>query len=172
MELPFGTMPLILNDAQPWHWALSGGLLGLVAVLLLFTLNTQFGLSTTFVDFCSVGSRLPYFDRPGVGWTWRVWFAVGLFGGGALGAVLGGGWAPTWDLGLFDTQVGYGAMGKVVWMFAGGLLIGLGVRIAGGCTSGHGITGLSTFQWASLRAVLSFMTTGIIVAHLLYRVVY
>lgn len=172
MELPFGTMPLILNDLQPWHWAVSGGLLGLIAVLMMFTLNTQFGLSTTFVDFCALGSRLPFFDRPSLRGSWRLYFALGLIGGGVLGAVLGGGWAPTWDLGLFDSQIGYGALGKIVWMFAGGLLIGLGVRIAGGCTSGHGIFGLATLQWASVRAVLSFMVAGILMANLLYRVIY
>jgi hypothetical protein len=57
-------------------------------------------------------------------------------------------------------------------MFGGGLLIGLGVRIAGGCTSGHGIMGLATLQWASVRAVLSFMVAGILMANLLYRVIY
>ncbi len=174
MDLPFGTMPLILNDMQPLHWALSGAILGGITVLLMATLNTQLGLSTTFANFCALGSDLPYFRRSSlrVGGRWRLWFALGLVGAGVLSAVLGGGWTPTWNLGLFDTQVGWGPMGKVAWMFGGGVLIGLGTRTGGGCTSGHGLFGLATLQWASLRAVLSFMVVGIVTANVLYRVIF
>jgi uncharacterized membrane protein YedE/YeeE len=76
-----------------------------------------------------------------------------------------------WDLGMFDSEVGWGPVGKLGWMFVGGLLIGFGTRLAGGCTSGHGIFGLSNFEVPSLVATLSFMATGIITTNLLYRVV-
>jgi uncharacterized membrane protein YedE/YeeE len=56
-------------------------------------------------------------------------------------------------------------------MFVGGLFIGFGTRLAGGCTSGHGIFGLSNFELASLVATISFMASGILTTQFLYRVV-
>lgn len=50
---------------------------------------------------------------------------------------------------------------------AGGFLVGFGTRYAGGCTSGHAIMGLSTLQWPSLVATISFMVGGFIMANLL-----
>jgi uncharacterized membrane protein YedE/YeeE len=92
--------------------------------------------------------------------------------GGALSAFLGGGWAPTWDLGRFDAVVGFGPAGKLAWMFAGGVFIGFGTRLAGGCTSGHGIFGISNLEAPSLAATLSFLATGMITTNLIYRVIF
>jgi uncharacterized membrane protein YedE/YeeE len=85
---------------------------------------------------------------------------------------LSGGWEPTWALGVFDRAIGYGPVGKIVWMFVGGLCVGFGTRLAGGCTSGHGIFGLANFEWPSLVAVLSFMAAGIATTQLVYRVLF
>ena len=54
----------------------------------------------------------------------------------------------------------------LVMMVGGGFLVGFGSRYAGGCTSGHAITGLSTLQWPSLVATASFMVGGLIMANL------
>ena len=59
----------------------------------------------------------------------------------------------------------------LAWMFVGGLFVGVGTRLANGCTSGHGIFGLSNFEWPSLVATISFMAGGIATTQLLYRVV-
>ena len=56
---------------------------------------------------------------------------------------------------MFDTAIGFGHAGKLAWMFAGGLFIGFGTRLASGCTSGHGIFGLSNFELAVLLSTLS-----------------
>ncbi|MEZ4404897.1 MAG: cation:proton antiporter [Polyangiales bacterium] len=61
---------------------------------------------------------------------------------------------------------------QVAWFFVGGALTGYGTRLAGGCTSGHGIFGVSRLQPASLRAVASFMAVGLVVSNVLYRVVW
>ena len=55
----------------------------------------------------------------------------------------------------------------LVMMIGGGFLVGFGSRYAGGCTSGHAITGLSTLQWPSLVATMSFMIGGLIMANFL-----
>jgi uncharacterized protein len=49
---------------------------------------------------------------------------------------------------------------NVPLMIAGGLLVGVGAAVGGGCTSGHGVCGLSLFSWRSLVATVTFMVTG------------
>ena len=56
-------------------------------------------------------------------------------------------------------------------MFVGGIFVGFGTRMADGCTSGHGIFGLSNFEWPSLMATVSFMSGGIVTTQLIYHVV-
>lgn len=55
----------------------------------------------------------------------------------------------------------------MIIMIGGGFLVGFGTRYAGGCTSGHAIMGLSTLQWPSLVATISFMIGGFIMANLI-----
>ncbi|HWB30163.1 MAG TPA: YeeE/YedE family protein [Vicinamibacterales bacterium] len=165
-------MPLLLHNLTPLHWAVAGAGIAAVTLTLAFVLNRRLGISTGFEDLCSLALRAPYFTRPSLlgARRWRLPFVAGLFIGGVLSAVLGGGWAPTWNLGMLDARLGLDPLGKLIWMFAGGLFIGFGTRMAGGCTSGHGIFGLSNFELPSLVSTVSFMAGGIVTTQLLYRV--
>jgi uncharacterized membrane protein YedE/YeeE len=167
-------MNLILNDLPPIHWAWAGAGIAAVTLLLLWAGSRRLGISTGFEDLCSLALPLPYFRRPPLlsARGWRLPFVGGLVLGGVLSAVLGGGWAPLWDLGVFDQVVGLGPAGKLAWMFVGGLLIGFGTRLAGGCTSGHGIFGLSNLEMPSLVSTLSFMAAGVVATNVIYRVVF
>lgn len=166
---------LILHDLPVWHWALTGALIAFLTLILQFVLNHSLGISTGFDHLCGFISRSPYFHRTeitGEGGRWRLYFLIGLVLGGILSAQLGGGWQPTMDLGMFDERIGFPEIGKFLWMFIGGLFIGFGTRMAGGCTSGHGIFGISNFEKASFISVLSFMISGIAFTHLIYWVLF
>jgi uncharacterized membrane protein YedE/YeeE len=167
-------MRLILHDLPPLHWAVAGASIAGITLLLLFIANRRLGLSSGFDDLCSLVLTQPYFQRSAItsGRPWRLPFLAGLVLGGFFSALLGGGWSPTWALGMFDQVVGWGPAGKVAWMFGGGLFIGFGTRLAGGCTSGHGIFGLSNFELPSLVSTVSFMAGGMITTQLLYRVIF
>src|SRR5437899_8122583 len=117
-------MRLILNGLPPLHWAVGGAVIAAVTLALLIVGNRRLGISTGFEDVCSLVLPLPYFRRAAIanGRIWRLPFLVGLALGGFLSAWFGGGWHPTWALGMFDRSVGWGPAGKSVWMFAGGLL--------------------------------------------------
>jgi uncharacterized membrane protein YedE/YeeE len=167
-------VPLLLNGLPPIHWALAGAGIAAIVLLLLFATSTPLGISSGFEDVCSLVLDQPYFRRESLhsGRRWRLPFLLGLFLGGVASAVIGGGWHPTWALGLFDQAMGWGPAGKLLWMFVGGLLIGFGTRLGGGCTSGHGIFGLSNLELPSLLATISFMASGVATTQLLYRVVF
>lgn len=165
---------LILHDVTPVHWAVAGAAIALITVALLAIGRNRLGVSTSFEDMCSLVLTQPYFSRRAIhaGRPWRMPFVIGLVLGGAASALMSGGWTPTWDAGLFDQRIGLGPAGKMLWMFGGGLLIGFGTRLAGGCTSGHGIFGLANFERSSLMATLAFMASGVATTQVIYRVLF
>ena len=167
-------MPLILNGLPVIHWAIAGAAIAVVTLLLLYLGNRRLGISTGFEDVCSLVLAQPYFRRDSIrsGRVWRLPFLAGLVLGGFVSAALGGGWEPTWALGMFDEAVRLGPSGKLAWMFVGGLFIGFGTRLGGGCTSGHGIFGLSNLEFPSLVTTMSFMAAGIVTTHVIYRVIF
>jgi len=120
---------------------LGGALIGLAATLLLVTQGRIAGVSGIFAGLWS--RRDP--ER-----MWRWWFVAGLVAGGIVAAAL-----------LPD------AFGRVAdhswpWMAAAGLLVGVGTRMAGGCTSGHGICGNSRFSRRSAVATATFIASGVV----------
>jgi uncharacterized membrane protein YedE/YeeE len=165
-------MTLLSTGAPPLHWALAGAGIGIITLVLLFTTSHRLGISGGFEDICSLVLRVPYLRRAEVLSTrpWRLPFLCGLVAAGALSVSLARGWSPSWDLGRFDVTFGWGPAGKVGLMFVGGLLIGFGTRLAGGCTSGHGIFGLSNLERASLHATIAFMASGVATSALVYRI--
>jgi hypothetical protein len=167
-------MHLILNNLVPLHWAIAGAGISAVTLCLLLVANRRLGISTGLEDICSLVLEQPYFRRSAItsGRRWRLPLLLGLTLGGLLSAALGGGWHPIWALGMFDAVIGLGPAGKLAWMFVGGLFIGFGTRLANGCTSGHGVFGLANFELPSLVATLSFMASGILMTHLIYRLVF
>jgi uncharacterized membrane protein YedE/YeeE len=166
-------MPLLLHGTLPIHWAVAGAAIAIITLLLLVVANRRLGVSSGLEDICSLVLDNAYFRRGAVtsGRTWRLPFLAGLVLGGFLSAVLGGGWSPTWVLGRLDATLAPSHLATVVWMFVGGLFIGVGTRLGNGCTSGHGIFGLSNLEWPSLVATISFMAGGIVTTQLLYRVI-
>lgn len=165
-------MPLILTGAPPIHWAVAGAGIGLITLFLLWSTNHRLGISSGFEDVCSLVLRTAYLRRTEVttGRRWRLPFLGGLVLGGVLSAVLAHGWSPLWDLGRLDAIFDLSHGQKLAWMFVGGVFIGFGTRLAGGCTSGHGIFGVSNFERASIVSTLSFMATGILTTALVYGV--
>jgi uncharacterized membrane protein YedE/YeeE len=126
-----------------WFLALLGGaMIGGAGALLLLTHGRIAGISGI------VGSLLPPAapDR-----RWRLAFVGGLLAAGVVGAIV----APA--------AIGASVRALPVVVVAG-LLVGFGTRLGSGCTSGHGVCGLSRFSMRSLIAVATFMTTGALTA--------
>jgi uncharacterized membrane protein YedE/YeeE len=140
-----------------WQHYLLGGLIIGTGVALLFALTGLIGgMSTVFSSTWSFVSRRAFFQQPRLvdSRVWRLVYAAGL----VLGALV---WRFAFSEGsALQTEVPAGLL------LVGGFLVGYGARLGNGCTSGHGICGLGSLQWPSLLAVLTFMGTAFLTAHL------
>lgn len=129
--------------SETWLFALLGGtMIGAASALLLLTHGRIAGISGV------LGSLLPP-ATPDRGW--RVAFLAGLLSSGVIAALL----APA--------AVGHAVRSPALVALAG-LLVGIGSRIGSGCTSGHGVCGLSRLSARSFVAVMVFMFTGAVTA--------
>ncbi len=180
-----------------WPWYVAGPLIGLIVPLLLVVGGKVFGISSNLRHMCAAvpvpDSAKPSFLR--YDWLrvggWNMVFALGIVVGGWLAtATLGvpdvganiseatradlsslgitslSGYAPA---DLFSWQSLGSPLGLLI-VIVGGFLVGFGARWAGGCTSGHAISGLAALQAPSLVAVVGFFAGGLLITHLLYPV--
>ena len=131
-------MTIDWNAFTPWAALAGGVLIGLAAVLLALFNGRVAGISGI------VGALLPPRAQGG---AWRVAFVVGMLAAPLLYS-------------LFATVPA--AESQVNWpvLVVAGLLVGFGTRLGSGCTSGHGVCGLSRLSARSLVATLCFMATG------------
>jgi uncharacterized membrane protein YedE/YeeE len=87
--------------------------------------------------------------------------------GSGIAAVQRGDWSIRTSLGAsFEALWGNGLL-AVLALFGGGILVGIGTRMAGGCTSGHGLSGCSRFQIGSLASTATFMAAAVAMTFLL-----
>ncbi len=190
-------MDILTVLKQPWPWYVSGPLIGLTVPLLLLIGNRTFGISSSLRHVCAMmpsskSSRNPFFNydwrKEGL---WNLLFVLGIVLGGfvaasflanpqplevasstsqnlaALGVETDGNYAPQ---SIFNWANLFTLPGFIL-MILGGFLIGFGTRYAGGCTSGHAISGLANLQWPSLIAVIGFFIGGLVTTHFLFPII-
>lgn len=173
---------------EPWPWYVAGPLIGLMVPLLLLVGNKKLGISSSLRQVCSL--VIPSAITSGYDWKGNVWnffFAGGVLIGGFLGgqvftmhepvAVSAETSAYFDSIGLADTSgilpaelFNWQALTTLkgfMLIVIGGFFVGFGTTWARGCTSGHGILGLSALQWPSLIATASFFIGGILFTHLI-----
>jgi uncharacterized protein len=175
---------------RPFPWYVTGPLVGLVAVGLLALGNKLFGVSSNLRHACAatVPGNVGFFKydwrRAGL---WNLVFAVGIVAGGFIGGVLLANPEPVAisarahddlaALGIHDFSglvprelFHWGALLTLkgfLLIVGGGFLIGFGTAYAGGCTSGHGISGLADLQLPSLIATIAFFAGGALASRFL-----
>ncbi|CAA6828576.1 MAG: Probable transmembrane protein [uncultured Aureispira sp.] len=184
---------------QPWHWAFSGFMIALTMFILLFW-GKSFGMSATMRAMCAAGGagkKISFFDFDWKMQRWNLLFAIGAVLGGYVAATYlaspepvkisaatiahlqgwgisypstiaeGTGYVP---LDLYNWETLFSLKGFLLFV-VGGFLVGFGARYAGGCTSGHAISGLSNLQVPSLIAVIGFFIGGLLMSHILLPLV-
>ncbi|MCP9236680.1 YeeE/YedE family protein [Lewinella sp. JB7] len=178
-----------------WHWSISGLVIALVMFLLLYA-GKEFGVSSNLRTFCTIagaGERHKFFAIDWRAQQWNIVFVAGAVIGGFIAYFLLPNPEPvtvspeTVD---YLQTIGIGAPGSTpgfssyvpaelftldelftlrgfLMAVGGGFLIGFGSRWAGGCTSGHAISGLANLQLPSLIAVVGFFIGGLLMSWIL-----
>lgn len=180
---------------QPWAWYVAGPLIALT-LFLHFYFGKGFGVSTNLETLCTMagaGKVSDYFKKDWRERSFALLFVVGLIIGGTISSKF---LIPSEAINLNPKTVqeladlGFADAGKnylpkeihntdfvfslkgFLLLIGAGFLIGFGTRYAGGCTSGHAITGLSNLQLPSLFAVIGFFIGGIIATWVLFPLIF
>lgn len=180
---------------EPWPWYISGPLIAFIMLLLLLT-GKNFGMSSnlrTLCTICGAGRVSGFFRFDWRSQKWNLIVVMGAIIGGFLGSHYlsfetkvaisdhtvqnlealefegaGNAYLPAE---LFGEEA-WSNPKSIIILFFGGLMVGFGARYAGGCTSGHAISGLSNLQLPSLIAVVGFFVGGLIMVHLLFPLIF
>ena len=142
----------LLPDQLPWYVAGPG--IGLLLVAMYAIGNQHIGVSSSYLR---TAQAVVFRRAPAE--AWKVRYFIGLFLGSLLAAFLRGG---------TSLRLGYEPLLAViplalvpVVLFIGGMAMGYGARWAGGCTSGHGISGSAALSPGSIVATITFMAVAI-----------
>lgn len=180
---------------QPWPWYVSGPLIALHMFILLF-LGKNFGMSSNLRTMCTIagaGKTADFFNFDWKAQRWNLTIVAGAILGGYVGSHLlsnnqipaisektiskldglgfnsaGEAYVPTE---LYGNQV-FSEPGTLLMLLIAGMLVGFGSRYAGGCTSGHSISGMSNLQWPSLLATTGFFIGGLLMVHVIFPIIF
>ncbi|MBN2233212.1 MAG: YeeE/YedE family protein [Deltaproteobacteria bacterium] len=166
-----------------WNPYVAGALVGLLAIVSVVATTRvlgraqYLGASTTFVRVAGLVERqvVPrhaaaneYFTKTKIKIDWQMMFIAGIFIGSLVSSLMGGTFRiesvpPIWRE-RFGGGVGTRAMGA----FFGGMIAIFGARLAGGCPSGHGLSGVMQLAGSGLVAMACFMAGGLLTARMVY----
>lgn len=143
-------------------WYFAGPLIGLFIIGLRATLNKPFGALGGYIEIAENGLSPARF---GV----RTYLLLGLVLGGFLYTLLSGALVASLAYGTGGGLLPETPAGQFVVLLGAGLAMGYGARTAGGCTSGHGMSGMSLLSPASIAATFAFFATAVALANVLHR---
>ncbi|MEM6517035.1 MAG: YeeE/YedE thiosulfate transporter family protein [Bacteroidota bacterium] len=180
---------------EPWPWYVAGPLIALVMFILLL-IGRKFGMSSNLRTACSAmgaGKVADFFRFDWKADRWNLTVVLGAIIGGFIAAnflsnntvdinqAVAAQLASDYDIKsagesylppeLFSSEKLLEPR-NIPILLLGGLLVGFGARYAGGCTSGHAISGLSNLQLPSLIAVIGFFIGGLVMVHLVYPLIF
>ena len=160
-------------------WRTGGIALGLL-VTAAIALQGPIGFSTAYVSteaalaatlFPAAAQRVEYWQQIGFGLPPEWWLMVGLFAGGGISALLarrkGGAAAPAVPA-MWTARFGAGRALRFSAAAAGGFFVIFGARLAGGCTSGHVVSGISQLAVSGMVFAAAVFLAGIPVARALF----
>jgi len=178
--------------SQPWPWYVAGPLIGIVVPALLLLGGKVFGISENLRHVCAMmPTKVEFFQYEWKNGLWNLTMIAGVVAGAwiahtylgssdpvaiseatktdlaALGVTDFSGLVPS-QLFSWDNLFSGSGLSLIV---LGGFLVGFGARYAGGCTSGHAISGLADLQLPSLIAVIGFFAGGLIATFLLLPII-
>lgn len=180
---------------EPWPWYVSGPLIAFTMFSLLY-IGKNFGMSSNLRTLCTIGGADKTCDFFCFDWKSQRWNLLVMIGAAIGGFVAsqylslngapelnpetiaqlkatgfesaGSQYLPTE---LFGNEA-FSSPKTLILLLIGGLLVGFGARYAGGCTSGHSISGISNLQIPSILATLGFFIGGLLMIHLIFPLLF
>lgn len=180
---------------EPWPWYVSGPLIALTMFILLYV-GKNFGMSSnlrTLCTICGADKTCDFFRFDWKTQRWNLVVMVGTIIGGFVAAnYLSNDQIPYLNPKTVKhlQEIGFESAGKayvptelfglqafsdpktLALLLIGGILVGFGARYAGGCTSGHSISGISNLQIPSVIATIGFFIGGLIMVHLIFPLIF
>ncbi|MFO7609504.1 MAG: YeeE/YedE thiosulfate transporter family protein [Candidatus Krumholzibacteriia bacterium] len=151
--------------------------IGILSCLTFLISRKPIACSTSFARTSGRIERLfggekaeqkPYYRKIGLAVDWQWMLVVGIIIGALVSSLLSGDFRWLWIPSLWATAFGTDPLLRVVVAVAGGVCIGFGARWAGGCTSGHGISGTLQLAVSSWISAICFFIGGILAAHVIF----
>lgn len=160
-----------------WSPYLVGAGIGILSWFTFLLSDKPIGCSTAFSRTSGMIEQLitgksvkdqPYYQKfpAEVDWEWM--FVLGIVIGSFISAFLSGEFHLNWLPPLWTARFGFSIFSRFFIALIGGIIMGIGARWAGGCTSGHGISGTLQLAISSWLAVILFFIGGILTASILY----
>lgn len=166
---------------EPASWSpyLVGAMLGVLTWLTFYFSDKPVGASSFYATVAGkIGMliapkhtrSLAYFKDNPPKFGWEATFVLATIIGGLIAALSGGDFNNQWVPDMWAAKFGADSLPlRAAAAFGGGILMAFGARLAGGCTSGHGISGTLQLNVASWIAVIFFFIGGVILANLVFR---
>ena len=160
-----------------WSPYLVGALIGVLSMLTFYFSDKPLGASTAYARVAGLVGRLfaprhtdalPFYAKKAPAIDWQVMLVAGILIGGFLAAWTGGEITGRWLPPFWGDRFGESVALRLVVAFLGGGLMAFGARMAGGCTSGHGISGALQLSVGSWIALIGFFVGGVATAMLLF----
>ncbi len=161
-----------------WSPYLVGAAIGALSWMTFYVSDKPIGASSFYAQVAGLVGKLvaprhtaslAYFKENPPRVEWEFVFVVSIVLGGALSAVTGGEFTSEWLPPMWVARFGDSVVLRAAVAFGGGILMAFGARLAGGCTSGHGISGTLQLSVGSWIAVICFFLGGIAVAIPLFK---
>ncbi|UCG58219.1 MAG: YeeE/YedE family protein [Phycisphaerales bacterium] len=167
---------LRMESWSPYAVGIGIGILSWISFVIS---DKPLGCSTAFARTAGMLERLlrgkkvdekPYYRKftPAIDWEWML--VLGVVIGAFISARLSGEFRLEWVPALWQAEVGQTPVTRWIVALLGGVIMGAGARWAGGCTSGHGISGMLQLAVSSWLAATSFFVGGIITAMVIFKV--
>ena len=163
--------------AGSWSPYLVGLLIGILSWFSILISKKPLGTSTTYARasgrlgaICCGDDVLnwKYYKQYKPILEWQSMLVIGIVIGSFISAILSGEFSLAFiPLTDFDSFLNQSIMGRIFSAFAGGIFLGFGARLAGGCTSGHGISGAFQLSIASWISLIAFFVGGALTAFLI-----
>lgn len=159
-------------DVAIWSGVFAGVAIGLYSTVQLWVSGYALGVSTAYGNFCAFVSKSKFFSSGEFvdPWNWRLFFILGIVPGGALAALTTPGFEYSLSMSMgehYDEALPDSPMLKSLVLFFGGALLGLGARMANGCTSGHAIAGVSMLNVNSIVLAVLFFVSATVTGQIL-----